>query len=180
MIIPSNNESYRNICQNKRNMYLFILLFRPTSAVIIFYNSVFLVFTHSSWSSWVQYGFYLCIMQGCVILLTERYNMSFPVSPQQLKEVNSAEILSAMFSYVWPKDRPDLRARVTVSLCLLAAAKVRGESKARLWMAADNPFPVPVWHPLHSLNRPWKEGSPHSAFLLQMSSLLIKGVVSCP
>ncbi|KAG7283128.1 hypothetical protein CRUP_033074 [Coryphaenoides rupestris] len=29
-----------------------------------------------------------------------------------------------MFSYVWPKDRPDLRARVAMSLCLLAGAKM--------------------------------------------------------
>lgn len=29
-----------------------------------------------------------------------------------------------MFSYVWPKDRPDLRARVAISLGLLAGAKV--------------------------------------------------------
>ncbi|XP_061755659.1 iron-sulfur clusters transporter ABCB7, mitochondrial isoform X2 [Nerophis ophidion] len=41
-----------------------------------------------------------------------------------LKEVNSSTILSAMFSYVWPKDRPDLRARVAISLGLLAAAKI--------------------------------------------------------
>lgn len=43
----------------------------------------------------------------------------------QLKEVNSAQILSAMLSYVWPKDRPDLRARVALSLGLLAGSKVR-------------------------------------------------------
>ncbi|XP_061642877.1 iron-sulfur clusters transporter ABCB7, mitochondrial [Phyllopteryx taeniolatus] len=41
-----------------------------------------------------------------------------------LKEVNSTTILSAMLSYVWPKDRPDLRARVGISLGLLAAAKI--------------------------------------------------------
>ncbi|XP_048883291.1 iron-sulfur clusters transporter ABCB7, mitochondrial [Brienomyrus brachyistius] len=41
-----------------------------------------------------------------------------------LKEVNSRQILAAMLSYVWPKDRPDLRARVAVSLGLLAGAKV--------------------------------------------------------
>ncbi|XP_054647345.1 iron-sulfur clusters transporter ABCB7, mitochondrial isoform X2 [Dunckerocampus dactyliophorus] len=41
-----------------------------------------------------------------------------------LKEVNSTKILSAMLSYVWPKDRPDLRARVAISLGLLAAAKI--------------------------------------------------------
>lgn len=41
-----------------------------------------------------------------------------------LTEVNSARILSAMLSYVWPKDRPDLRARVAISLGLLAGAKL--------------------------------------------------------
>uniref|UniRef100_A0A3Q3ISV4 Iron-sulfur clusters transporter ABCB7, mitochondrial n=1 Tax=Monopterus albus TaxID=43700 RepID=A0A3Q3ISV4_MONAL len=42
----------------------------------------------------------------------------------KLKEVNSAKILSAMLSYVWPRDRPDLRARVGISLGLLAGAKI--------------------------------------------------------
>ncbi|XP_060936294.1 iron-sulfur clusters transporter ABCB7, mitochondrial [Limanda limanda] len=41
-----------------------------------------------------------------------------------LKEVNSAKILSAMLTYVWPKDRPDLRARVAISLALLAGTKM--------------------------------------------------------
>uniref|UniRef100_A0A671WU41 Iron-sulfur clusters transporter ABCB7, mitochondrial n=1 Tax=Sparus aurata TaxID=8175 RepID=A0A671WU41_SPAAU len=41
-----------------------------------------------------------------------------------LNEVNSAQILSAMLSYVWPKNRPDLRARVAISLGLLAGAKI--------------------------------------------------------
>nr|XP_015206565.1 PREDICTED: ATP-binding cassette sub-family B member 7, mitochondrial [Lepisosteus oculatus] len=41
-----------------------------------------------------------------------------------LKEVDARKILAAMFSYVWPKDRPDLRARVAVSLGLLAGAKM--------------------------------------------------------
>nr|XP_055034202.1 iron-sulfur clusters transporter ABCB7, mitochondrial [Misgurnus anguillicaudatus] len=41
-----------------------------------------------------------------------------------LKEVNSSKILKAMFTYVWPKDRPDLRARVVISLSLLAGAKM--------------------------------------------------------
>ncbi|CAF99084.1 unnamed protein product [Tetraodon nigroviridis] len=45
-----------------------------------------------------------------------------PVS--QLKETNATQILSAMLSYVWPKDRPDLRARVALSLGLLAASKL--------------------------------------------------------
>uniref|UniRef100_A0AAQ6ARR9 Iron-sulfur clusters transporter ABCB7, mitochondrial n=1 Tax=Amphiprion ocellaris TaxID=80972 RepID=A0AAQ6ARR9_AMPOC len=44
--------------------------------------------------------------------------------PKNLKEVNSTQILSAMLSYVWPKDRPDLRARVAISLGLLAGAKI--------------------------------------------------------
>ncbi|XP_039623531.1 ATP-binding cassette sub-family B member 7, mitochondrial-like [Polypterus senegalus] len=47
-----------------------------------------------------------------------------------LKEVNTGKILSAMFSYVWPKDRPDLRARVVASLGLLASAKV-GKKKMK-------------------------------------------------
>ncbi|XP_073677296.1 iron-sulfur clusters transporter ABCB7, mitochondrial-like [Garra rufa] len=41
-----------------------------------------------------------------------------------LKEVNSSKILAAMWMYVWPKDRPDLRARVAISLGLLAGAKI--------------------------------------------------------
>uniref|UniRef100_A0AAZ3QVL8 Iron-sulfur clusters transporter ABCB7, mitochondrial n=1 Tax=Oncorhynchus tshawytscha TaxID=74940 RepID=A0AAZ3QVL8_ONCTS len=42
----------------------------------------------------------------------------------KLKEVNSRTILSNMLSYVWPKNRPDLRARVAIALGLLAGAKV--------------------------------------------------------
>ncbi|KAM6976451.1 iron-sulfur clusters transporter ABCB7, mitochondrial [Aplochiton taeniatus] len=41
-----------------------------------------------------------------------------------LKEVDSTQILSAMLSYVWPKDRPDLRARVVIALGLLAGSKM--------------------------------------------------------
>uniref|UniRef100_A0A8C7M217 Iron-sulfur clusters transporter ABCB7, mitochondrial n=1 Tax=Oncorhynchus kisutch TaxID=8019 RepID=A0A8C7M217_ONCKI len=48
----------------------------------------------------------------------------FLVSWWQLKEVNSRTILSNMLSYVWPKDRPDLRARVAIALGLLAGAKM--------------------------------------------------------
>nr|XP_033801677.1 ATP-binding cassette sub-family B member 7, mitochondrial isoform X2 [Geotrypetes seraphini] len=40
-----------------------------------------------------------------------------------LKDIDSRKILKAMFTYVWPKDRPDLRARVAISLGLLAGAK---------------------------------------------------------
>uniref|UniRef100_A0A8C7SR73 Iron-sulfur clusters transporter ABCB7, mitochondrial n=1 Tax=Oncorhynchus mykiss TaxID=8022 RepID=A0A8C7SR73_ONCMY len=39
-------------------------------------------------------------------------------------KVNSRTILSNMLSYVWPKDRPDLRARVAIALGLLAGAKM--------------------------------------------------------
>uniref|UniRef100_A0A673KCR9 Iron-sulfur clusters transporter ABCB7, mitochondrial n=1 Tax=Sinocyclocheilus rhinocerous TaxID=307959 RepID=A0A673KCR9_9TELE len=45
-------------------------------------------------------------------------------NPKNLKEVNSSKILAAMLMYVWPKDRPDLRARVAISLGLLAGAKI--------------------------------------------------------
>ncbi|NXM79578.1 ABCB7 protein, partial [Oenanthe oenanthe] len=40
-----------------------------------------------------------------------------------LKEIDAKKIIQAMLSYVWPKDRPDLRARVLISLGLLASAK---------------------------------------------------------
>ncbi|XP_032330569.1 ATP-binding cassette sub-family B member 7, mitochondrial [Camelus ferus] len=42
-----------------------------------------------------------------------------------LKDVDTRKIIKAMLSYVWPKDRPDLRARVAISLGLLGGAKVR-------------------------------------------------------
>ncbi|KAA0709071.1 ATP-binding cassette sub-family B member 7, mitochondrial [Triplophysa tibetana] len=41
-----------------------------------------------------------------------------------LNEVNTSKILRAMLTYVWPKDRPDLRARVVISLSLLVGAKM--------------------------------------------------------
>ncbi|POI33860.1 hypothetical protein CIB84_002388, partial [Bambusicola thoracicus] len=40
-----------------------------------------------------------------------------------LKEIDAKKIVRAMLSYVWPKDRPDLRARVAISLGFLASAK---------------------------------------------------------
>ncbi|XP_045360683.1 iron-sulfur clusters transporter ABCB7, mitochondrial isoform X3 [Camelus bactrianus] len=40
-----------------------------------------------------------------------------------LKDVDTRKIIKAMLSYVWPKDRPDLRARVAISLGLLGGAK---------------------------------------------------------
>ncbi|NXC19933.1 ABCB7 protein, partial [Corythaeola cristata] len=40
-----------------------------------------------------------------------------------LKEIDGKKIIRAMLSYVWPKDRPDLRARVAISLGFLASAK---------------------------------------------------------
>ncbi|XP_051035150.1 iron-sulfur clusters transporter ABCB7, mitochondrial-like, partial [Phodopus roborovskii] len=42
-----------------------------------------------------------------------------------LKDVDTRKIIKAMLSYVWPKDRPDLRARVAISLGFLGGAKVR-------------------------------------------------------
>uniref|UniRef100_G1QK12 Iron-sulfur clusters transporter ABCB7, mitochondrial n=1 Tax=Nomascus leucogenys TaxID=61853 RepID=G1QK12_NOMLE len=42
-----------------------------------------------------------------------------------LKDVDTQKIIKAMLSYVWPKDRPDLRARVAISLGFLGGAKVR-------------------------------------------------------
>ncbi|XP_024048654.1 ATP-binding cassette sub-family B member 7, mitochondrial [Terrapene carolina triunguis] len=42
---------------------------------------------------------------------------------QGLKEIDAGKIIRAMLSYVWPKDRPDLRARVVISLGFLAGAK---------------------------------------------------------
>jgi hypothetical protein len=47
------------------------------------------------------------------------------VFSQQLKDVDTRKIITAMLSYVWPKDRPDLRARVAISLGFLGGAKVR-------------------------------------------------------
>ncbi|XP_068812726.1 iron-sulfur clusters transporter ABCB7, mitochondrial [Struthio camelus] len=44
-------------------------------------------------------------------------------SKEGLKEIDAKKIIRAMLSYVWPKDRPDLRARVAVSLGFLAGAK---------------------------------------------------------
>ncbi|XP_048461239.1 iron-sulfur clusters transporter ABCB7, mitochondrial [Rhincodon typus] len=44
--------------------------------------------------------------------------------PKNLKDVDTGKILKAMLTYVWPKDRPDLRARVAVSLGLLGGAKL--------------------------------------------------------
>ncbi|EPY75000.1 hypothetical protein CB1_001818001 [Camelus ferus] len=41
----------------------------------------------------------------------------------RLKDVDTRKIIKAMLSYVWPKDRPDLRARVAISLGLLGGAK---------------------------------------------------------
>uniref|UniRef100_A0A8D2L2Z3 Iron-sulfur clusters transporter ABCB7, mitochondrial n=1 Tax=Varanus komodoensis TaxID=61221 RepID=A0A8D2L2Z3_VARKO len=42
---------------------------------------------------------------------------------ERLKEIDGRKIIKAMLSYVWPKERPDLRARVAISLGLLASAK---------------------------------------------------------
>ncbi|ROI15844.1 ATP-binding cassette sub-family B member 7, mitochondrial [Anabarilius grahami] len=57
-----------------------------------------------------------------------------------LKEVHSSKILAAMLTYVWPKDRPDLRARVAISLTLLAGAKVRSFIIPPLYLMAHLSF----------------------------------------
>ncbi|XP_067903372.1 iron-sulfur clusters transporter ABCB7, mitochondrial isoform X2 [Heterodontus francisci] len=44
--------------------------------------------------------------------------------PKNLNDVDAGQILKAMFTYVWPKDRPDLRVRVAISLGLLGGAKL--------------------------------------------------------
>ncbi|GCC22176.1 iron-sulfur clusters transporter ABCB7, mitochondrial isoform X1 [Chiloscyllium punctatum] len=44
--------------------------------------------------------------------------------PKKLKDVDTGKILRAMLTYVWPKDRPDLRTRVALSLGLLGGAKL--------------------------------------------------------
>lgn len=54
--------------------------------------------------------------------------LSFP----QLKEIDAKKIIRAMLSYVWPKDRPDLRARVAISLGFLASAKVATDTSSAL------------------------------------------------
>ncbi|XP_072914032.1 iron-sulfur clusters transporter ABCB7, mitochondrial [Hemitrygon akajei] len=44
--------------------------------------------------------------------------------PKNFKDIDAGKILKAMLTYVWPKDRPDLRGRVAVSLGLLGGAKL--------------------------------------------------------
>uniref|UniRef100_UPI00398EE099 iron-sulfur clusters transporter ABCB7, mitochondrial isoform X2 n=1 Tax=Pristiophorus japonicus TaxID=55135 RepID=UPI00398EE099 len=44
--------------------------------------------------------------------------------PKNFKDVDAGKILKAMLTHVWPKDRPDLRTRVAVSLGLLGGAKL--------------------------------------------------------
>lgn len=39
-------------------------------------------------------------------------------------EVKGRHIIGKMFTYVWPKDKPGLRARVLVALGLLVGSKV--------------------------------------------------------
>ena len=39
-------------------------------------------------------------------------------------KINGWVILQKMFSYVWPKNRPSIRARVVVAVSLLIGAKV--------------------------------------------------------
>lgn len=57
---------------------------------------------------------------------------------QQLKDVDTRKIIKAMLSYVWPKDRPDLRARVAISLGFLGGAKVRTEKIMHCFVTVSN------------------------------------------
>nr|XP_020016941.1 ATP-binding cassette sub-family B member 7, mitochondrial-like [Castor canadensis] len=55
------------------------------------------------------------------------------VFSQQLKDVDTRKIITAMLSYVWPKDRPDLRARVAISLGFLGGAKIPESLRNATW-----------------------------------------------
>lgn len=37
------------------------------------------------------------------------------------------QIIKNMFTYVWPKDRPEIKARVVLAVTLLVGAKVHGD-----------------------------------------------------
>uniref|UniRef100_A0A3P8XGE3 Iron-sulfur clusters transporter ABCB7, mitochondrial n=1 Tax=Esox lucius TaxID=8010 RepID=A0A3P8XGE3_ESOLU len=80
--------------------------------------------TRYVWQNWWK-GSILCISSSLCFPFKQCYcHLSLCLSSVcQLKEVNSRIILSNMLSYVWPKDRPDLRARVALALGLLAGAK---------------------------------------------------------
>lgn len=64
--------------------------------------------------------------------------------PKEMKEVNTMKITSAILSHVWPKDRPDLKARVVLSMGLLATAKLMSVQVPFLFKAAVDTLSGPV------------------------------------
>nr|AKC42137.1 ABCB7 [Petromyzon marinus] len=64
--------------------------------------------------------------------------------PKEMKEVNTMKITSAILSHVWPKDRPDLKARVVLSMGLLATAKLLSVQVPFLFKSAVDTLSGPV------------------------------------
>ncbi|KAM8908270.1 iron-sulfur clusters transporter ABCB7, mitochondrial [Spinachia spinachia] len=83
-----------------------------------------------------------------------------------LNEVNSTQILSAMLSYVWPKDRPDLRARVAISLGLLAGAKVTNVTVPFMFKYAVDELNQMSGHMLHLNDAPTTVATMATAMLI--------------
>uniref|UniRef100_A0AAQ4NQZ2 Iron-sulfur clusters transporter ABCB7, mitochondrial n=1 Tax=Gasterosteus aculeatus aculeatus TaxID=481459 RepID=A0AAQ4NQZ2_GASAC len=87
-------------------------------------------------------------------------------SAPQLNEVNSTQILSAMLSYVWPKDRPDLRARVAISLGLLAGAKMTNVTVPFMFKYAVDELNQMSGHMLHLNDAPTTVATMATAMLI--------------
>nr|XP_040028875.1 ATP-binding cassette sub-family B member 7, mitochondrial [Gasterosteus aculeatus aculeatus] len=83
-----------------------------------------------------------------------------------LNEVNSTQILSAMLSYVWPKDRPDLRARVAISLGLLAGAKMTNVTVPFMFKYAVDELNQMSGHMLHLNDAPTTVATMATAMLI--------------
>ncbi|XP_037636284.1 ATP-binding cassette sub-family B member 7, mitochondrial [Sebastes umbrosus] len=83
-----------------------------------------------------------------------------------LNEVNSAQILSAMLSYVWPKNRPDLRARVAISLGLLAGAKMTNVTVPFMFKYAVDELNQMSGHMLHLNDAPSTVATMATAMLI--------------
>ncbi|XP_075960053.1 iron-sulfur clusters transporter ABCB7, mitochondrial [Anarhichas minor] len=83
-----------------------------------------------------------------------------------LNEVNSTQILSAMLSYVWPKDRPDLRARVAISLGLLAGAKMTNVTVPFMFKYAVDELNQMSGHMLHLNDAPSTVATMATAMLI--------------
>uniref|UniRef100_A0A8C3AJ82 Iron-sulfur clusters transporter ABCB7, mitochondrial n=1 Tax=Cyclopterus lumpus TaxID=8103 RepID=A0A8C3AJ82_CYCLU len=83
-----------------------------------------------------------------------------------LNEVNSTQILSAMLSYVWPKDRPDLRLRVAISLGLLAGAKMTNVTVPFMFKYAVDELNQMSGHMLHLNDAPSTVATMATAMLI--------------